>query len=505
MHALDYMFRRFTPAAAALVLLAACSAGDGGGDAGEGTAARATTTTAPPALSTSSTTSTEAPTTTTTSTAAALAPVRPGPAQPAVPAAAFTCPAVPERRAPRADRPSYRWTINIDLAAGVVDGRGTMAFTPDVDTDRVVLRLWPNSPRITRSGGRIDASVDGALDAVTTRPDATRIVIGRPVRAGERFETGLVWRLTLPTSATNDRIMRGSDWLRLGSFLPVFAWEPGVGWQEQPPTSGFAEASTSVPADYEVTVTGLTEGQSILATGVQGGDGASWYASAVPEWAMTMGRMTRRSREVDGVRVEVGVEATVQDSPDPYLDKVVRSLQRFSQLYGPYPWPSLTVALTPGLSGGIEYPMHILQGPGTIGRTTSHEVAHMWFYGLVSTNQGRDPWIDEGLATWAEGRYEGTTGSLMGTSIPAEGRGRAGEPMTFWESRQSVYYRSVYVQGAQAAGALAPASADAVDCALRHLVARQAYEVTSPQEVVAAIEAVFPDARAVLARFGIRG
>lgn len=126
----------------------------------------------------------------------------------------------------------------------------------------------------------------------------------------------------------------------------------------------------------------------------------------------------------------------------------------------------------------------------------------MWFYGLVSTNQGRDPWIDEGLATWAEGRFEGSTARLMGTSIPSGGRGRAGEPMTFWESRQTIYYRSVYVQGAQAIGALG--SPDAVDCALRQLVARQAYRVTRPADVVAALGTVFPNAAEVLGRYGIR-
>ena len=136
-----------------------------------------------------------------------------------------------------------------------------------------------------------------------------------------------------------------------------------------------------------------------------------------------------------------------------------------------------------------------------IGRTTSHEVAHMWFYGLVVNDQGRDPWMDEGLATWAEGRYEGTTGSLMGTAIPAGGQGRTGQPMSYWEARQSIYYRSVYVQGAQAIGALGPP--DQVDCALRHYVARAAYRVADPDDLIDAFALVFPDAEATLARYGI--
>ena len=145
--------------------------------------------------------------------------------------------------------------------------------------------------------------------------------------------------------------------------------------------------------------------------------------------------------------------------------------------------------------------MHVMQGPGTGGRTTAHEVGHMWFFALVPNDQGRDPWLDEGLATWLEGRFEGTTASLLGTAIPAGGAGQAGRPMTYWEPRQSIYYRSVYVQGAQAVGALGPVAT--VDCALRHLVARQAFQVTTDAAAAAALSTVVPGAAGVLARYGI--
>jgi hypothetical protein len=75
--------------------------------------------------------------------------------------------------------------------------------------------------------------------------------------------------------------------------------------------------------------------------------------------------------------------------------------------------------------------------------------------------------------------------------------------MTYWEPRQSSYYRSVYVQGAQALMALGPL--DRVDCALRHYVARSAYRVARPADVLAALGVVFPDAPAVFARYGVRG
>jgi hypothetical protein len=202
------------------------------------------------------------------------------------------------------------------------------------------------------------------------------------------------------------------------------------------------------------------------------------------------------------VAVTIGVQQGISESPQAYVDKAVRVIRDFSARFGAYPWPTYTMAVTPTLQGGIEFPMHVMQGPGHLGRTTSHEIGHEWFYGLVHDDQGRDPWIDEGLATYAESRFEHSEASFRTRSIPADGRGRLGEPMTYWERHEASYYRSVYVQGAQALMALGPL--DRVDCALRHVVARTAYRVAKPADVIAALAAVFPDAAAVFARYGVR-
>ena len=453
--------------------------------------------------STSAAASTITPPTSTPATAVA-APVVPAqppptrvarvPAQPATP----SCPAVPARAVPRSDRSSYKLMLDVRLAENAVFGEQAVRFTPDLDTDQVVFRLWANAPRIARAGGHIDVFLEGA-----SQPDPTTIVVPRAIRAGETVELSMTWRLTLP-GAVDDRISRSGDAVRLGSFFPILAWDPGLGWAREPPTSGFAEASLSVPSDFDVKVV-VADGLSVLATGVSDSPG-HWAASAVPDFALSVGRFAIASREVDAgagpVSVTVGVHDGVGESPGPYLDKLDRVLRDFGARFGAYPWPSYSLAITPQLAGGIEYPMHVMQGPGKLGRTTSHEVGHMWFYGLVSTNQGTDPWIDEGLASYAEARFEGTLASMQSTTIPAGGKGRAGEPMTFWESRQSIYYRSVYVQGAAAVAALGPA--DVVDCALRHLVARNSFHVTRNADVIAALSVVFPNAPEVLARYGIR-
>ena len=138
-----------------------------------------------------------------------------------------------------------------------------------------------------------------------------------------------------------------------------------------------------------------------------------------------------------------------------------------------------------------------------LGRTTAHEVAHQWFYALVINNQGRDPWLDEGLATWAEARFEGTLSAFVRRTMPADARGRLGAPMSYWEAHESSYWRGAYVQGTQALASLGPPAT--VDCALAHYVAANAYRVARPGDLLRAVTSVFPGAPAVFARFGVTG
>jgi len=394
----------------------------------------------------------------------------------------------------------------VSPAANTVTGQVAVRFTPDLATDRLVFRLWANGPRPARAGARLEvgAVTVGGRPLPATRPDPTTLVVRppEPLVANRVVDATVDWRLTLP-GPVDDRISRSGDAIRLGSFFPILAWEPGVGWAGEPPTSGFAEASTAATADFTAAVT-VPPGFEVLATGVPDGSGR-WKAQAVPDFALSVGRFSVESATVAApqpVRVTVGVHAGLADAPSDYLGQVTRALQDLSRRYGPYPWPSFSLAVTPELNGGIEYPMHVLQGPGTDGRTTAHEVGHMWFYALVGNNQGRDPWLDEGLASWAEARATGTLGEFVAKTVPVEGRERAAEPMAFWEVRQPVYYRSVYVQPVKALAALGPP--ERVDCALRLYVARNAYRVARPADLVEAVSAVFPGGATTLARFGIR-
>jgi hypothetical protein len=408
------------------------------------------------------------------------------------------------RAQPDPSRPDYEMELDVQPGQGIVEGRTTVQFTPDLDTGRLVFRLWPNAPRIASTGARLEpgAVTVGGRSAPTERPDPTTLVVNVGIAAGSPVTASLPWRLTIPGPA-EDRVSRNGDALRLGSFFPVLAWEPGVGWAMEPATGAFAEATTTPVADFTVSVS-LPSGYNALATGVPETP-VRWRAEGVRDFAMSVGRFTMATATAQApqpVKVTVGVHDGAGVSPQPFADKAVRVLQDYATRYGPYPWPAYTVAITPELGGGIEFPMHVMQGPDTLGRTTSHEIAHMWFYGLVGNNQGRDPWLDEGLASWAEARFEGTLDDFASRDIPTVGRGRAGEPMTYWEGHHDAYYRSVYVQSAVALSRLG--QPELVDCALRDYVARNASRIARPRDLFASLTPVFPNAEAAMAPFGLR-
>jgi hypothetical protein len=410
--------------------------------------------------------------------------------------------------APAANRPSYRLRIDLQPDRRLLTGEERVRFTPDLATDRLVFRLWPNNPDLRPAGIQLDTGPvrdPGGRTLPSSRPNPTTLEVrpGGTLAAGKAIDVDLTWKLTLPSRPTGDRISAQAGTVRLGSFFPLLAWQPGIGWATDPP-AGLGEASTSPTADFDATVT-APGGLVVLASGTGDGRG-HWRAKAVRDFALSAGHFRTASAVAHApnpVRVTVGVDSSLGDQPAEYVRIAVRSLENYGRRFAPYPWPTLTIGITPSLPGGIEYPTHIMQGPGTATGITPHEVGHMWFYSLVGNDQASDPWLDEGLATYAEARFDGVTARYQRFDVPSEVRGRLGEPMTFWDRQSpSLYFPGVYAQGAKAL--LALGGPNVADCVLRVYLAREGYRIARPADLVAAATSVNPSAPRVFATFGIQ-
>jgi len=109
-------------------------------------------------------------------------------------------------------------------------------------------------------------------------------------------------------------------------------------------------------------------------------------------------------------------------------DDVEDIVRHYSSWIGEYAYPTVNAVEGPsnGSSGGMEYPMITLitepnandeKLDGIIG----HEVGHNWFYAMLGTNERDNPWMDEGINTYFEFKYEGEkhrSNLVFGDAIP---------------------------------------------------------------------------------------
>ncbi len=479
------------PCVAGAVALAMTAACNGGGT---------------PATSPTPSPTTAAPSPSPASPSAASVAPSPSPSRPLAP---IGCPG--SYAAPDPNRPRVRIELDEQPGPGAWRGSESIEFRPDLAVDRLVFRLWPNEP-YSRGGGARLTVLSSQVDRVDvprrlSMNDTVLEVLPGPIAAGQSVTIDLSFSLQLP-QGVNERLghREGIEWF--SSALPMLAWEPGVGWATEPPTSVFAEATTSAAFELRARVT-VDQGQTVLATGsgaapVTTAEGNHWdfSAPAVRDFAVAVGRFRLAKGSFDGKPVTVGVAPGLNDNPQQLLSLHLAAMRAHRARFGPFPYDDLDVPVVPDLRGGVENPGLIFLGAGQTDSTLSHEVGHEYFYGLVGNNQARDPWLDEAFATYAEALHRGTGGSYANRPPPAEGRNRVGRPMTYWESRASAYFRSVYLQGAVALlEARRVSGVAAFDAAIRCYVNANAHRIARPGDLAAALRHL-PRAIAVLRRFG---
>jgi len=401
-----------------------------------------------------------------------------------------TCPPPPALVPPAPDRPRYVLTANVARSLRTVSGTVDVTFTPNRSTDKLVFRLWPNAPRSRDEGTRLDVGAVRGLH--TARPDPTTLVVrfGHDIR-GRGVHVQVPWTLRVP-AAGFDRISRFRGGLLLGSFFPILAWDSRRGWVRDPPARTVAESSTSPIADFAVRVRtpkGLT---ALVSEG-----------HAVRDVAVAVGHFRVASGVAEGVQVRVAVARGGRAEPRALLTQATSALTRLSRRYGAYPWRRYTVVIPPGFgAGGIEYPTLSFVGVSNFVRVViDHETAHQWFYSLVGNDQARDPWLDETLATWGQQRLDGLRRPPRGP-LPAGARRHVGAPMSYWARFPRAYFWGVYEEGTNALRSLGDDSA--VDCALRHYVARRAYSIAQPGDLLDELNRFIPGAERRLRAWGIR-
>jgi hypothetical protein len=371
----------------------------------------------------------------------------------------------------------------------------------------------PNGPDTSALGNQLTVDAvrgEGVLrggyeSAQAAAPGGLYVVtLADRLAAGESTEVELDFTLRLGNGGF-ERVGAVQDVSWWASGAPLLAYEPGVGWARDPFVALSGETAVSPVSDTTISVD-APAALSVLMTGDQAeptrerGGRRTWtsHEPVARDVSVAVGSFTTAETEVAGVRVTTGVLPGSGRDPARLARVTGETIEQLSARFGDFPYATLTVPWLPDLGGGIEYPSSILLASAQ-DIVLVHEVAHMWFYGMVGDSQFRDPWLDEAFASYAESVTDDQPPGQVARLL-ATGGDVGGSMASFPDDR--AYVTAVYGKGAaMLLTARQQAGAEAFDAALRCYVDAQAWGIATPADVGTAL-ADLPAALAVLQQAG---
>lgn len=315
--------------------------------------------------------------------------------------------------------------------------------------------------KIEVDGETLEESFMGDSRYVVT---GTRLILipVHPVAPGEKTQISIEYEFTIPQAGAGGRMGYDSDNLFfIGYWYPqMTVYDDVIGWHPDQYLGlaefyhGFAhyEYQVDLPSDWIVMGTGqflnpeevLTPGiyeryqdsrQSDevvhiitpedfgLATRADAGERLTWKFraesvrdvafSATRESMWDAARTPVNDFEYTHINTFYRELAPLWEDVTAYQQHAITFLSGFTDFS--YPWPHMTAVEGSNIiSGGMEFPMMTIMGDyneaGTdaLYNVTAHELAHMWVPMIVSTDERRYAWLDEGNTSFStnEARME---------------------------------------------------------------------------------------------------
>lgn len=284
-------------------------------------------------------------------------------------------------------------------------------------------------------GGMTVESVENCASWNVTGEDENilSVTLAEPVYPEQSAKLKINYKLTL--AFINHRTGVASNAVvNLGNFYPVLCAYTREGFIEAPYYC-CGDPFVSECADYTVTVdmpasfTAAASGKLVGETTAADRKKCSYSLKNARDFALVLSEKFRVvSGNVNGV--EVSYYYYSDGDAQKSLAAACESLEYFSQSFGGYVYPTLSVVQTGFCYGGMEYPALTMIADDLKGDegiyTIVHENAHQWWYAMVGSDQLNCGWQDEGLAEYSsvmffESRpdYAFTRAGLIGSATKA--------------------------------------------------------------------------------------
>jgi len=215
---------------------------------------------------------------------------------------------------------------------------------------------------------------------------------------------------TVDIPNVNHRFGYGEHTINLANFYPIAAvYEDGKFIYN--PYNSNGDPFYSDMGNYNVTIkipSSLTLASTGIIDGTSQNDSETTYSissKAVRDFAMVLSdEFQTIENHTNGTRIIYYYYN--DDTPAESLQASVDSINTFDELYGEYPYSTLSVVQTNFVHGGMEFP-NLVYISDTVTDKASyinviiHEISHQWWYQLVGSDAFSYPWLDEALAEYS--------------------------------------------------------------------------------------------------------
>jgi hypothetical protein len=295
-------------------------------------------------------------------------------------------------------------------------------------------------------GKRVEVEIDKA------NPDIAKVKLNTPILSGKsvKITTPFTYKIPFPFSRGGHA---GQQYL-MTQWYPRPAVYDAKGWHPQPYLDqgefyqefGSFDVSLTLPENYIVGATGVLQTPSeveFLKEKVKYTEGVlgvkseklkvisdtfptsserlktirykaekvidfAWFADKRFLVLKSEVQLKASGRKVESYGYFIQKHAATWSKSTEYIN---RAVQFYSENVGDYPHPQASAVMTDeGFGGGMEYPMiTALSGkftPRVLDNIITHEVGHNWFQGILASNERDNPWLDEGLNSYYDHRYD---------------------------------------------------------------------------------------------------
>ena len=307
---------------------------------------------------------------------------------------------------------------------------------PDPD-GRIVPRIFNLAPD-EQGWYKIESlTQDGETISYDITDTVMQVDLADPILPGESTTFVMNYRSQVPLQTRRSgRDSRGDSIdYSMTQWYPKMAEYDERGWhanfyvnREYYAPYGEFDVEITLPAEYTVGATGVLQNPEEIGHGYDiEGDGSWRPSDGLPNadsltWHFTAEDVHNFAWSADpeyihdkvtanGTTHHILYKPSVAEQWRPLKNDMPELTAFFSEEYGAYPYPQMTVAQ--GGDGGMEYPMFTVvssyDGPAfeekssyrSVLGTTVHEFAHMWYYSALGSNEADYAWMDEGFTTYA--------------------------------------------------------------------------------------------------------